>query len=905
MLLILVAALIISLFVLQTNVTSTTYLKTHKSLPLILGMICFTDFFQIVEYMTRETEVFTFLEKILLIQMLYSLIYYIMDVVRIRFSRKVMIFLSVELILADVAMFLGYSEKGQIYRNVFWGVVICYISIILYLATRAYFFGNYSRREHYVNLMMYLALIIPCACLVWQSRVRREWGEIIVPVSLILTDGIVYYLMKTGQLWDSMTLMKDKLYDTSDIAIVLFDEDYYYLDANHAARKLFPEQLENNAEENNRVLCSKQLQNLLGQPDETLEFVTKEEYYQCVLQPVMNQNRHKGYILSIVNITKQKKETQLMEKLKELAEEQTASKSRFLACMSHDLRSPLHAIIGVSDIMLSQKELKGRSRSLMRYVKSAGNTLLELVDSILFFSKLESGKLEISNGYYDLERILEELAGMCVVNLNNRPINFQITLKSEHPSQLSGDRICVREMLQNLLANAVKYTEKGEIRCELTCKEQEGKCRIDCRVTDTGHGMNDEQLMHVFDEYASGKNDTVTEGTGLGLYIVKQLAQKQGGDAGAESVLGKGSVFWFYILQDIAPQASMKPPVTFNEDLLLHRQVQGTDGIKPNWIYPDARALVVDDMKVNQEIFRELLRPWKCSVDLAANGRAAIDAVSTGQYQLVFLDRMMPDMTGMEAAAQIQKICSTPLILATANPDEEINGNYQQYGFCRLLTKPVDTILLQNIVESLIPDSFKRPSEEMDTAQVLEGIGYEENRRGYRRTLEAFVQEAQKLMEMISHYADEDYALFRTKVHGIKGAGIQIGETALSELAEVMEMAAQTQNYSYIDSHMDAFLEELNYAIQEVNNELAKMTIQTGIVTPMQEQCSVEDVFTQLKKGMETYDLTQIENALRILQSMELSPEQKGLLDKVQEAYNDLEYETGAALLADFERIKD
>ena len=147
--------------------------------------------------------------------------------------------------------------------------------------------------------------------------------------------------------------------------------------------------------------------------------------------------------------------------------------------------------------------------------------------------------------------------------------------------------------------------------------------------------------------------------------------------------------------------------------------------------------------------------------------------------------------------------------------------------------------------------------------------------------------------------------MFQTKVHGIKGASIQIGENALSESAEVMEMAAKTENYSYIDRHMDGFIEELRNAVQEVSNELARMTIQTGKVTPAQEQRSVEDVFVQLRNGMDTYDMKQIEHALRILHGMELSTAQRDLLDKVQEAYNDLEYETGAALLADFERIKD
>ena len=147
MLIILVAALGISLFVLQKYITGRIYSQTHRFLPLILGMICFTDFFQIVEYLTRETAVFAFLEKILLVQMLYFLIYYIMDVVRIRFPRRVEFVLFVGLLLTDIAMFLEYGRNGEIYQRVFYGTVTCYISIMLYLATKAYFFRNYSRNN--------------------------------------------------------------------------------------------------------------------------------------------------------------------------------------------------------------------------------------------------------------------------------------------------------------------------------------------------------------------------------------------------------------------------------------------------------------------------------------------------------------------------------------------------------------------------------------------------------------------------------------------------------------------------------------------------------------------------------------------------------------------------------------
>ena len=906
MLMIMVASLMFSMFVLQKYITYQIHSQTHRLLPIVITLAILTQFYEVVEYLTRESKVFSFLEQLLLIQMLYIVIYYIKDVMRIRFRKPTKTVLFVCLILSDLIMFAGYGQKEEIYNFVLYFTVTFYIAFMVYLATKAYLFEDYSKKEHYVNLVLYVALIIPCFGLLWQSRVLEEWGEVIVPVSLSISSGIVYYLIETKRLLDPLTLMKESLFDTSDIAIVLFDEDFYFLEANHAAHVLFPEHSAMITQEHSRILCRDMLKDFIDNPNEPIEYAAKHhEYYRCALQPAIFETKKKGYILTIVNITKQKKETQLMERLKEMAEEQTASKSRFLACMSHDLRSPLHAIIGVSDIMLSQKGLEGRNRSLMRYVKSAGNSLLELVNSILLVSKLKSGKIEMANSPYDLEKLLEDLTDMCIVNLQNRPVNFSITLNSTHPSQFLGDAISVRQMLQNLLANAVKYTEKGEIRCEVTCKEQSGKYRIDCVVSDTGPGMTRRQIACAFEEYVSGNTDGIKEETGLGLYIVKELAHKMGGEAQVESTLGKGTTFHFYIMQEKAPNAAMKLPITFNEDLLLRSQVQGMESIAPNWIYPDARVLVVDDMKVNQEIFKEMLRPWKCQVDIAGNGQEAIAAISQNAYQMVFLDRMMPDMTGIEVAAQVQKIRNVPIILVTADLSEDVNGCYHKYGFNALLLKPVDITLLQDVLETLMPHRYRKRPEATDVTQAMEDIGYENNRKGYRRMLEAFVQEAKPLVTSIAEYAQNNHAMFQTKVHGIKGASLQIGEKALSEFAEEMEMAAKTENYSYIERHMNGFIEELSNAVQEVGNELARMTFQTGTVTPVQEQFSTTEVFEQLEKAFDEYDMVQIEENLRILHTQELDAQEKELLDKVQEAYDNLEYETGAALLNDFKRIKD
>lgn len=897
---ILVAALLFALFVLQRYIACREHSRTHRLLPLMLGIICITDFYQIVEYLTGEHVVFSFLEELLMLQTHYFLMQYIMDVLKIRFRKEIRIFLFIGLAAADISMILAYRENANAYNMIFWLALASYVVTMFYYTVKAYFVRSYSIKERFVNIALFLAIIIPEVGLLAQHIIDRPWGEVIVPVALCCSCGIVLYLMETQQLADTTTLLIENLYDTSEIAVVLIDQDYYYLDANEAAHRLFAKEFAMIPGKKTRISCKGQLKNLLKNPKEGVEFVARGgAYYQCILQPVIFHNRKKGYILLAVDITKQKQETALMAQLKEMAEEQAVFKSRFMACMSHDLRSPLHAIIGISDIMLGKREVEGRSRSLIRYVKNAGNTLLELVNSILLFSKIEAGKLELNSAPYDLEKILEDLTNMCIVNLQNRPVKVSTVIKTEHPSQFLGDEIRVREMLQNLLANAVKYTEQGEIRCELSCRESTKGYELNCMVADTGRGLGSYQLAHVFDEYSSYGEDK--ESTGLGLFIVRQLAEMMGGSAAAESNGVQGSIFHFTIYQEAAPASSMRPAATFNEEILLKRHIYGTERVRPNWIYPDARVLIVDDMKVNQEILKERLRPWKVMADTAGSGHKAIEAVQKQSYQLILMDHMMPDMSGIEAEEQIQKINRVPTILITADDSDELDDHYQEYGFQALLHKPIDMALFQDALEILIPDAFRKSPEARDAVQQsMEESGYEGNQRGYRRTLEAFVSEAEPLIGEIMGYAMNNHELFQTKVHGIKGASLQVGQSALGESAEIMEMAAKTDNYAYIDRHIEAFVEELENALGEVRTELSKMKIQTGMVTPSQEKYSSYKVFQNLREGFDKYDMGLIEDNLRILQSMELSQAERKLADKVQEAYSELEYETGAALLAHF-----
>ena len=900
-LLVLLASLVVSLFTTYKYIITGVHSRTQRLLPVVLSLIVLADFYQVVEYLTKEHFVFEILEKLLMVQMLYLLVYYIKDILQVHYSKVTQICLFADLLVADVVIFAKIRNVNE-YDFIFWLVIVCYVSIILYQATKGYFSTDYSRQERRVNLIMYMALEVPSICLAAREILPGEWNETVMPLALSFTCGSIYYLIHTQQLVDTMTLMKENIYDTSDIAAILFDEDYYYLDANAAARDLLPKRLRLVPVKRSKKPYTMLLSRILDNPDNSPEFqVDNGDYYQCRLQPVLYKNRQKGYILTFINVTKQKHETYLMAQLKEMAEEQALYKSRFLANMSHELRSPLHAIIGISDIILSQQEVEGRNRSLMLYIKSAGNTLLELVNSILLFSKLESGKLELEKEPYDLENILEELTSMCEVNLQNKPVHFSVSLLSDHPSRFIGDGIRVREMIQNLLSNAVKFTEQGEIHCEITCKREKSGYRIRCKVSDTGPGMTKEQISGIFKEYSSYSHERDVEGTGLGLCIVKQLAELMDGNVSAQSDGKSGSVFNFTIYQEAEPEAELRPAVSFNESMLMRQHSNGVRTIIPHWVYPKAKVLLADDMKVNQEIFKGLVRPWKFAVDTVSSGQEVIEAVKTNDYQLIFLDMMMPDMTGAQTATAIRADHDMPIVLVTANLSDDSKELYINQGFQAFIGKPIDMEQLQDAIESLMAPEYR---EQYDNTKaefsVSNAEDYGGNQSGYRRMLEAFVAEAELLIKEIPDFASNNHALFQTKVHGIKGVSLQIGKGALKESAEIMEMAAKTDNFAFVYSHIERFMEELGNALEEVKNELAKMPLHDIERIPSKKKISVKVLFSGLKEGFDNYDMPKIEDNLHALDASDLDEEQRQLLEKIKAAYEELEYEIGAELLKDY-----
>lgn len=887
-----IVCLCITLFVLQKYITSGAYSRTHRLLPLLLGLIGVYNFYEVIQTLTGEYELFASMKELLIIQVLYLLLFYVLDFLKIRFPEIVGHFIFVALLLMDIVVFLRYEEP-ETYQRFFWGFVGTFLVIIVVIATYAYIRYSFTEREKYVANRFYLMLL----GLTGAFAAEKLWdipGNMAMLGMLACVCICIHSLVQTHRLMDTGYILRENLFDNSNVAMVLFDADYYYLNANRAARNFFRKEL-GGLKEEKRI--SRPFMNEIREMTKDIERKREIErdgrYYQCQLTPTYYEGRLRGYVMSLWDITSQKKETQLMSDLRGRAETKTALKSDFLARMSHDLRSPLYAIIGISDILSQKQELSARNRSLVKHIRSAGDALLEQVDAILDYSRLESGRLELANTRYRFFQVLEDLAHMCVINLQSKSVKFTLEVKEEFPCEFMGDPMRVREIIQNLLMNAVKFTESGEIRCELRCKREEGSYNtcIICQVTDTGAGMTREQLDAVFGEYVTFAGENNQNGTGLGLCIVKQLSELMGGSVTAESNGISGTTITVSFYQRMIGE-QMHAPVRYTGEDVMRQADSPAQAPRPTWIYPKARVLLADDMEINHEIFKELAAPWEFTVDTAYNGKEAVAAVQKREYQIIFLDQVMPEMTGDAAAEIIRGLCDAPLILMTADFRGDVQAAGRQYAFADFLGKPIDMGTFQRVIEGYMPKAYRRErsarSQQWSLSASLNSM------QAYKRTLETFVQEVAPLARTLPGYVPDELLFFRAKVHGIKGACRQIGRYPVSEQAEIMEMAAKTENIPFLDSHMEDFIQALCEAIEDVEQELRQLP-PSGNETEKSPK-DVKELFAELKAGFDSYELGKIEESIRGLADAKLTREEALLLAKARAACKELDYEKGSSL---------
>lgn len=863
--------LVITLYVLEHYVIIGFHSRTHRLLPLILGLVGVYNFYLIVEYVSEYDAVFVVLKDLLLMQMIFLVMYYIMDFRRIRvpFMGNVALLSIFTVSNILVCTQLNYSKRYRDY--IMWFVVIS-ILLAVGFATAAYLKKQISRTEHITYMMLYISLIVPAVAV--GLSMMEVWSErIVMPAALAFSCIIYDVLMTFGYMMDTEAMLKSDYYSKCDFPVILFDKDMFYLDANNAARERFAGLLQDIEGAKSGHKYMPYLKSWVASNNKNEAYIDGK-YYNVAMQELHVRKQIKGYILQVYDITNQKEEVK--------------DKSIFLANMSHDLRSPLHAIIGGSDIMLSRSELSGRNRIMAKHIKVAGENLLEVVNSILDYSKLEAGKLQLEENNYNFRNLLNEQAEIVSINIDKKPILFKMEVLNDYPTEVIGDRLRVRKIIQNLLSNASKYTKEGEITCRISCQTNENGVCMKVEVEDTGEGISQENQQKIFEEFSSHSSGTIEESTGLGLSIVNQLVELMGGHVEVYSNGICGTTMTVTFFQKIG-NGEWHAPEVIKSEIVSESVAAWNQSISPDWIYPEAMILVADDMEVNRQIIREYALPWQVKVDTAWDGLQAIEMAQEKEYQLIILDMNMPVMTGEEAAWKLRKIVNAPIIALSAN---EIWAEH----FDDFIQKPILMEKIKEIFEKYIPESYRKAPPIGEARKLFPGN--DTSIEGYIRTLRIYVIEIESINGSLQQLFYEDIDKFRVKVHGIKGISRQLNRLALADNAEVMEMAAKAGHMQYIQDHLDGFIDEINIALAYAKKEIGEFEKQKhkdeeAVGNLTRDEAKLEQLKLSILEGFESYNINQVENAMEQLQQYRLSDKEKSMLKQCEEACNTFDYELG------------
>jgi signal transduction histidine kinase len=395
-----------------------------------------------------------------------------------------------------------------------------------------------------------------------------------------------------------------------------------------------------------------------------------------------------------------------LESAKAEADKANKSKSTFLATMSHEIRTPLNAIIGITQVQLQDTNLPQTYHDALETIYTSGNSLLMIINDILDLSKIETGKLDLNPEEYDVSSLINDTVQLNIVRIGSKKIEFVLDVDERVPSKVLGDGLRLKQILNNLISNAIKYTSEGHVKLTVRCNPDGDETVMLFQVEDTGQGISHDDQKMLFSEYTrfNAEDNTFTEGTGLGLAITKKLAEMMGGNITFESERGKGSTFSVTVVHKAidckpigADVAERLRRFTFVDETHALSQIDYTQ-------LSHGSVLVVDDVEINLQVAEAVLKPYDLSIELLGSGIAAIERIKSGKvYDIVFMDHMMPEMDGVAATEKLRELGYTGVIIAlTANALVGNESMFHEHGFDGFLPKPIDIHVLDELLKKYI-----------------------------------------------------------------------------------------------------------------------------------------------------------------------------------------------------------
>ena len=657
------------------------------------------------------------------------------------------------------------TEKGIFYY--IFMIQLCAVMVISMLVAVRHSRKNYMRKNKEIICMM-LAVSVPCAV-----KIMHGFGLLGTydPTMIATLAASLLFILSVSRY--NMTgieqLGKEQFVDRMQEGFLMVDTDFGFVSANKKAKTLFPEL--NDIKFGDRITQLADYSTLKIVTSVTAEKEINGRFYEFRVTPIENGGEKSGYIICVFDVTSAHRSYIKMTELKESAESASKAKEIFLANMSHEIRTPMNAIVGMSSLLLETENLPENAKEYVQTIQTSSDTLIGIINDVLDFSKIESGTIEIINENYKVQDIVHDIHSIMKGRAEQKGLRFRIEVEDNVPESLVGDKMRIKQVMLNLLGNAVKFTEQGGVTVCVGWKSGvDDNGILSVSVEDTGIGIKESDFDKLFVDFSRivGKKVNYIEGTGLGLSICKRMLDMMGGTISVQSVYGKGSCFSFELPQKL---------YTGEQDAKASETAPKSDAALEG-VY----IMVVDDNEVNLKVTKGLLETIGAVPILHADGESAVQYIKTGQKlpKMILMDYMMPGMDGIEAANEIRKLGdygkNVPIIAVTADALKGEEEKFMSNGFNGYLSKPINLQKLKNYLIDFAPSRSGDARINIMRRKLLglldvdEGVARSGGVNRYCYDLEAFLEksgvhllamERSKDMENLTPYCQEAGAMKR------------------------------------------------------------------------------------------------------------------------------------------------
>lgn len=597
------------------------------------------------------------------------------------------------------------------------------------------------------------------------------------------------------------------------------------------------------------------------------------------------------------------------------------AKGKFLANMSHEIRTPINAILGMDEMILRESN-EAQIKEYAKDIRSAGKSLLSLINDILDLSKIDSGKIEIIQVEYDVSSMINDTLNIISHKAKTKNLELIVDVDENMPSRLLGDDVRIRQILINVLNNAVKYTDSGSITLCISADVSDFEANVHFKISDTGIGIKEEDLPKLYAQFEriEEKRNRNVEGTGLGMSITVQLLKLMGSEMNVSSVYGKGSTFYFDIRQEVVDETPIG-------DLSKRLKEQDEEyEYQSMFVAPDANILSVDDNSVNRKVLKNLLKETRVVTDEASSGEKCIEMIKKKKYDLIFLDHMMPGMDGIETLHKMHNMddnlnYDTPVIALTANAVTGAKEMYLDNGFDDFLTKPINYEKLEKMLIKYLPqdkvsmgvysnngdiasnDAIIGALEKIPDLNLEYAFLHSKSPKSLAEIIIDFSEmiysdadELEKYLSMIEN--SEGLKQYRVKVHSMKTSAAMIGAIHLSGMARMLELSAINEDLSAIYNVTPTFIKnwkEFKKYLDAFSDSVIKKVAGDDEDFVEVNYDILEGQLKLLTKAMEDMDVDKADEIIDILKGFDYSGELKDLMKQLSVAVKNL----------DEQRVKD